>query len=190
MLIWNNPNHLELGKLEGLTTGRKRDLYFFTNYMKRTRWCLFNPLLIDSILFIGNFCNTCNLHKQSLSSSIVYHPSVVLKMVAPFNTFKSGLIGDLYSTLLVAVSSKIRLQCGECWRKDVVDIDEDKWTAALEAISAVSISPYHKLTQLFILHGAYYTPHELCSWGRIDSSCCPRCSGAASTNSLNALVVP
>lgn len=47
------------------------------------------------------------------------------------------------------------------WRQDLGDIGEDQSMAVLEAIPSVSISTSEKLTQLFILHRAYYTHQKL-----------------------------
>lgn len=65
-------------------------------------------------------------------------------------------IGDLYSALQMAASTRLQVNRGYLWRQDVESMGDDQWTQALEDVTQVSLSPSQKLTQLFILHWVHY----------------------------------
>lgn len=115
------------------------------------------------------------LQSQALTFQFQYNPSEILLKATLVRLSKRGLIGDLYHIFLNTVKGDGQAKRLIRWQKDLIDLNEDEWTRAMEILPEVSISPSQQLTQLFILHRTHYTPQKLFVWGKNASPLCPRC---------------
>lgn len=101
--------------------------------------------------------------QQQMHSLAVSSSSLLMEVL--WADARKGLISKVYSKLLSSVQDHTSLKCKTWWVEDIGDIDWDQWDMALESIPAVSVSAYHKLSQLFMLHRAYRMPIQIVGVG-------------------------
>lgn len=89
---------------------------------------------------------------------------------------KKGMYSLIYSSLISTTQEAKALPCRRGWELDLGDIIEEMWKLCLQNVPAISVSPSHKLLQLFLLHRAYQTTKQLYRWGRRDSPIRTKCS--------------
>lgn len=89
---------------------------------------------------------------------------------------KRGLIGDLYANLRIMVNNENYKNSFVRWQEDIEGLDEEDWTRALETLLRTPLSPSQRLSQLFIIHRALYTPQKHYAWEKYLTPLCPRCS--------------
>ncbi|XP_073455487.1 cysteine protease ATG4A isoform X2 [Aquarana catesbeiana] len=170
MPIWENFCLPEMNKIPEFLECKRAWIHFLYQIFEGDTLLPFSILKDRFQLSKVNFYQYLQirhaLQSQALTFQFQYNPSEILLKATLVRLSKRGLIGDLYHIFLNTVKGDGQAKRLIRWQKDLIDLNEDEWTRAMEILPEVSISPSQQLTQLFILHRTHYTPQKLFVWGK------------------------
>ena len=111
---------------------------------------------------------------QSSSARIFFPLIPVLDKIIQAGSTK-GLTSATYRVLLDRSLLYLLIRSRAGWEKDISSIPEEVWDDILRSSPRVSLSPLHRLTQIFILYRIYRTPQFLYAIGLKSKPVCARC---------------
>lgn len=176
--LCHNPSYRELLHLEGFQSWERAVIKCFSQIYHQNVVKSFMELQEEFALPRTTFFQYLQLRHaleaQARSSSLVLEKHALVKEVMQVRDRK-GRISRVYSTLASGVHDPAKFPCRSKWEQDAGIIGGDTWDLCLQSIPLSSVSPSHKLSQLFILHRSYRTPLQLFHWGRRESPLYPKC---------------
>lgn len=85
------------------------------------------------------------------------------------------LISTFYNMLITPPSTKIAYRLKTRWEREVGQMEDEEWTEALDTCKVVSPKLSDRLSQIFILHHAYFTPIRVARYKRDSPPTCCLC---------------
>lgn len=179
MPIWNNHSLSELAKLQKPLHWRETDLYslsqLFTQQAVKSLSVLEEEFNIPKNSHFHYLQIVHAINAQKKIGPLTYAPLPLWESIVTKQDTKKGMISAIYNSLLKAFLDSRTTPCFAAWEREFGELDSEDWEEIMSLAPKVSLSPSHRLTQLFVFHRIYYTPLKLFKWGRRDSADCPRC---------------